>query len=820
MKKSVCISTGIIVVMLTLLTGCSFPDIGKEETKALPFKDTEWVVADGSNTPSKYDEVIFFTENPDMPNSGSLYIQKNSNAQEKISDGISKDGYKYLYTRKTVLFLDIENNLYMKEEGIEKVKIASDVFPDSILVSDDESTLAFLCTKSPQVDSQFPADLYRVELGKERDKISSDVSLNNYGFSYSGNVIVFRTNDQNLYVKDSAQNEKEKIASSVISFAISGKGNAVYYQKDTGGMYYKLHEESEPVKVYTGTAGSKQLTYFGDTYCYLADYNKDVENPKGELYLFKPGVEPLKISSDIVQYVLAPDGRYIYYLNIDKALYAMPLPKLINKDEKGVEKFKEVLKAQEKQKLSDDVTDFKISQDGGIIAWTNTDFDLYSFEQSSERRQKLASNVESFNISANAVIYLNKDKELFEAKRSEKSKLFDLSSGVKVCSDTIGYAASPYCKYVSYSTSAGELYYLVVGSQPFMLTDKLNEHDYTYFMNQQLYEKRLQLKDMAGTWKCQTDNGVMQIKDNIMIVFDGNQEHETTFTVQGSYRNKLEIDEGLPEISILELDAKDNLIYSYGEGNSDVFSRISKEEYDKEANRLKNVVEENQAIQENKRKYYSISSCNVYVNILKDGSAMIEEQLTYDLHGQYNGFLRDIDFSGSRGISGQEVLIASPGGQPVKCTPDNSGKPNTYQMVVEGNLAKLKVYMPSLNESRTITYKYRLSDVVTKYNDIAEFNRKIIDSGWDVDIDNVYILISLPAGAKKEEIRVFGHGPLTGKSRIINSESVDFIVPILPASSFLETRVLFPTTLVSGSSNVQNKEAFAEIMAEEANLKK
>ena len=102
----------------------------------------------------------------------------------------------------------------------------------------------------------------------------------------------------------------------------------------------------------------------------------------------------------------------------------------------------------------------------------------------------------------------------------------------------------------------------------------------------------------------------------------------------------------------------------------------------------------------------------------------------------------------------------------------------------------------------------------------------MIGTGWDVRINNIYIKASIPEGATKEDIRVFGHGPLTGESEITDSRNVEFKVPAVSAGTFVETRVMFPNKLVPDSKNIVPKDALQDILthekklAEEANLER
>lgn len=222
-------------------------------------------------------------------------------------------------------------------------------------------------------------------------------------------------------------------------------------------------------------------------------------------------------------------------------------------------------------------------------------------------------------------------------------------------------------------------------------------------------------------------------------------------------------------------------------------------------------------------KYYDISKYVMNVDILPDGSADIEERLTYHFSGQFNGVLRDLDFSSTGGLENIRVYVEKDGSL-VEWTLNSSsnldavGDPGEYNLVNQGEIAHFKIFERSRNEDKTFIIKYTFRDAVTKYNDIAEFNRVMIDPNWTISMNNVLISFTLPEGAQNEELKVFGHGPLTGESKIIDASHVEFSSEYLAPYSSIETLVLFPTKLVPQSSNVVSKDALPGILANEKAL--
>ncbi len=213
---------------------------------------------------------------------------------------------------------------------------------------------------------------------------------------------------------------------------------------------------------------------------------------------------------------------------------------------------------------------------------------------------------------------------------------------------------------------------------------------------------------------------------------------------------------------------------------------------------------------------YDITSYDVLVEITENGDAKVTEAIEYSFSGSFNGVLRDIDFSRTSGISDVTVRVSQNGSERT-FTVASTGAANTYEATTAGNLMKLKVYEKSGSDTKTFIYGYTLKNVVEKFNDIATFNRKIIDANWTVPLENVRITIKIPEGASKDDLKVFAHGPLTGTSSIKDSSTFDFTVPLVQGT-FVETLAIFPPKLVPGSTNTFNRDELPAILTNEQKL--
>ncbi|MGI6584440.1 MAG: DUF2207 domain-containing protein [Lutisporaceae bacterium] len=213
------------------------------------------------------------------------------------------------------------------------------------------------------------------------------------------------------------------------------------------------------------------------------------------------------------------------------------------------------------------------------------------------------------------------------------------------------------------------------------------------------------------------------------------------------------------------------------------------------------------------RSYY-MSSFRINAQLDSRGNMDVIEEITYEFDGSFRGVYRTLRTAGSDGIEGIEVYKVLSGSLQ-QFVRDNSEREGSYQLIDEGDGIRLKIFSAAEDESSTFTLKYRIMNVAAKYNDIAELHWKFMGTDTEVKIENFEVIITIPEGADKEQIKVFGHGPLSGVSEILDSRTVALRVAELPARNFVEARVLFPPELIKNSRKAFNKDALAEIMSEE-----
>jgi uncharacterized membrane protein len=213
------------------------------------------------------------------------------------------------------------------------------------------------------------------------------------------------------------------------------------------------------------------------------------------------------------------------------------------------------------------------------------------------------------------------------------------------------------------------------------------------------------------------------------------------------------------------------------------------------------------------RSYY-MSSFKVNAQLDSSGSMDVTEEITYEFDGSFRGVFRTLKTAGSDGIEAVEVYKLQ-GRNLVQFSNDNSEQENTFQLINESDGIRLKIFSTAEDESRTFAIRYKVISAASKYNDIGELYWKFMGEETDVKIENFDLKIILPEGAAKRQIKIFGHGPLSGVSEIIDSRNVSLRVEKLLPHNFVEARVLFPANLIKDSKKIVEEDAVDRILSEE-----
>jgi uncharacterized membrane protein len=213
---------------------------------------------------------------------------------------------------------------------------------------------------------------------------------------------------------------------------------------------------------------------------------------------------------------------------------------------------------------------------------------------------------------------------------------------------------------------------------------------------------------------------------------------------------------------------------------------------------------------------------NVQTDILinNDASISVSEIRTTYFDGSFSQIYWDIPLKPQQKI--ENVIFSDENGTFYQQTngPDTVSRPKyTFSAVSEGNTEHIEAYFSASNENKTFKLNYTVTNAITKYNDVAELYWKVIGDNWGTKTGQVVSTITLPEMVSKSSIYIWGHGPLNGKSEIIDGKTTRFTVQNVPSNTFVEIRELFPKSIIS-SLNTVNENALQRIKNEESGFQK
>lgn len=112
---------------------------------------------------------------------------------------------------------------------------------------------------------------------------------------------------------------------------------------------------------------------------------------------------------------------------------------------------------------------------------------------------------------------------------------------------------------------------------------------------------------------------------------------------------------------------------------------------------------------------------------------------------------------------------------------------------------------------------YTVEDAIKVYSDCAELYWQFIGSNFEVPVDEVVGIVSLPTEVETiDNMRVWGHGQLNGEITRENKQTIKFKMSPFITGTYLEVRVaVLEPEMFTGANITSNKEMLQNIIAEE-----
>lgn len=122
----------------------------------------------------------------------------------------------------------------------------------------------------------------------------------------------------------------------------------------------------------------------------------------------------------------------------------------------------------------------------------------------------------------------------------------------------------------------------------------------------------------------------------------------------------------------------------------------------------------------------------------------------------------------------------------------------------------------SNNERKTYKISYKIQDAIKTYNDCSEFYWQFIGTSNAIPARKVVGTIKLPKEvSKKENLKVWAHGPLNGEITIVDNKTVKFEVLNLSSKTMVEARVAVIDKIFTLNRNLVNSNKLNSIIQEE-----
>ncbi|HBL84163.1 MAG: hypothetical protein A2Y17_12930 [Clostridiales bacterium GWF2_38_85] len=207
------------------------------------------------------------------------------------------------------------------------------------------------------------------------------------------------------------------------------------------------------------------------------------------------------------------------------------------------------------------------------------------------------------------------------------------------------------------------------------------------------------------------------------------------------------------------------------------------------------------------------------VELQFDGSAIITESWEFTSSGEITRFYRDINIPDDSTISDITAKDGF-GNDFIKLDSLDILRPSGYFAYEnQGNNVHVEFYTKLINSSKTFVLSYKLSNLVIKHNDIAEFYHMFLNTNMEYGtIDVVQAVVIIPTGAQKSDLRIWAHSPVKGVSAIDTETKFSYYSENVPSNEYTELRILMPLSLFPDSTRLSGENRFNAIVAEEANL--
>ena len=186
-------------------------------------------------------------------------------------------------------------------------------------------------------------------------------------------------------------------------------------------------------------------------------------------------------------------------------------------------------------------------------------------------------------------------------------------------------------------------------------------------------------------------------------------------------------------------------------------------------------------------KRYAIPQVRIDAALQSDGSMVVAESRTYDFHGSFRYAYRTIPVLADESYEDFSLLE---NGRPYDLS--DSEQPYTFRISRKDKTLEIRWFYQAKNQLRTFELRYRVRNLVQRYQDAAVLYFKFIGRDWDVVNNDVEVRIEPPQPLSYESVQHWAHGPLWARSELQGDGILSVQAQVVPKRTELEVRALYP----------------------------
>lgn len=222
-----------------------------------------------------------------------------------------------------------------------------------------------------------------------------------------------------------------------------------------------------------------------------------------------------------------------------------------------------------------------------------------------------------------------------------------------------------------------------------------------------------------------------------------------------------------------------------------------------------------------------ITNYYIEATVLENGDLRVKE--LFVLNGEFNGFERIVNFANTYApkfdgstdsFRGSDIYNASniqlisiknikvdnnidfnylyhDGDEFKQVSSANAGDYGKYTVTKRSNEEVYEIFNPSKGKERGFYVEYILKNIAISHSDVAEIGWNLFSNELSEYVNNLEMIINIPNN--KNELRVWGHGPLNGYTELIGKNKIKYVINDLNSYTPIDVRFVFDKDVVKTS---------------------